>query len=303
MTGADIALLTEHRFRATEAPEDDWYLGNILREDRLLSDALRGYGLTAARVVWSDPDVDWSQFRAAVFRTIWDYFTRFEEFTGWLSRVEQQTRLCNDPSLVRWNMDKHYFTDLERQGIHTVPSRFLEIGTTVSIPSLLEETRWPVAIVKPCVSGGAHHTYRVDRENAMEVDAIVRGLLPDRAMVFQPFQNEIVRTGEDTLVILDGRYTHAVRKVAKPGDFRVQDDFGGRVHAYEPTPDQIELAERTMAACLPAPAYGRVDMVRDNEGRLAVMELEVIEPELWLRHHPPAAEVMARGLARWLNGS
>lgn len=296
----EIALLTERRFRATQAPEGDWYLANILRDDRLLADAFRALGFQAVRVVWSDPEVDWSRFRAAVFRTTWDYFTRIEEFHSWLDRVEAQTTIRNAPPTVRWNMDKHYFADLEREGVPVVPSRFLERGGAVSIAALLEECEWPQAIVKPCVSGGAHHTYRVDRGNAAEVDAIVSSLLQDRSMILQPFQEEIVRTGEDTLMVLDGRYTHAVRKVVKPGDFRVQDDFGGTVHEYEPTPEQIQLAERAMAACSPAPAYGRVDMVRNNDGRLAVMELEVIEPELWLRYHPPAAEAMARGIVRSL---
>jgi glutathione synthase/RimK-type ligase-like ATP-grasp enzyme len=128
----------------------------------------------------------------------------------------------------------------------------------------------------------------------------VNRLLAAEAFILQPFQDEIVRTGEDTLMVLNGRYTHAVRKTAKAGDFRVQDDHGGTVHDYEPTGEQRDLAERAMAACRPAPAYGRVDMVRDNEGRMAVMEVELIEPELWLRHHPPAAAVLAEGIADFL---
>jgi glutathione synthase/RimK-type ligase-like ATP-grasp enzyme len=296
----EIALLTERRFRGPQAPEGDTFLANILQEDRLLSDAFQAIGFRAVRVDWSDPGLDWSRFRAAVFRTTWDYFTRFAEFNAWLGRVESQTTLCNAPSIVRWNMDKHYLADLERQGVPIVPSRFLERGSTVSVAELLEESGQAQGIVKPCVSGGAHHTYRVHRENAEEIDSIVRPLLQDVSMMFQPFQEEIVRTGEDTLMVIDGRYTHAVRKVTKPGDFRVQAEFGGTVHELVPTREHIEVAERAMAACSPAPAYGRVDMVRDNEGRLAVMELEVIEPELWLRYHPPAAEVMARGIVRSL---
>ena len=274
-----------------------------LRLHRLLSDAFRAHGFHGVRVEWSDPTIDWSRFRAAVFRTTWDYFTRFDEFTSWLSRVETQTTLCNDPSTIRWNMDKHYLADLERQGIAVVPSRFLERGSAISIAALLEESGWSQAIVKPCVAGGAYHTYRVHRDNVAEIDSIVGPLIQERSMLFQPFMEEIVRTGEDTLMVLDGRYTHAVRKMVKAGDFRVQDDFGGTVHEYEPTPEHIELAERAMAACPTAPAYGRVDMVRDNDGRLAVMELEVIEPELWLRYHPPAAEAMARGVVKSLEGS
>ena len=300
---ADIALLTSRRFSAPEAAEGDWYLGNILLEDRLLSDSLRARGLTSARVEWSDPEIDWSRFRAAVFRTPWDYFTRFAEFTEWLGRVEAQTRLCNVPSIVRWNVDKHYLRDLENRGVPVVPSRFLEQGSVVSVAEQLEESGWREAIVKPCVSGGAHHTYRVDDSSIATVEPVVNRLLQTCSLLLQPFQEEIVRTGEDTLMVLDGRYTHAVRKVAKPGDFRVQDDFGGTVHDLTPVPEQIELAERAMAACRPAPVYGRVDMVRDNTGRFAVMELEVIEPELWLRRHPAAAEVMADGIARWLERS
>lgn len=252
------------------------------------------------RVDWSRPEVDWTKFRCAVFRTIWDYFERAEEFNAWLGRVEEQTALCNTPETVRWNMDKHYFADLEAAGVPVVATRYIERGSTSSLGDILEESGWAEAIVKPCVSGAARHTYRVNRGNARELEAIVRELLVAESLMLQPFIEDVMRVGEDTLMVIDGRYTHAVRKVPKSGDFRVQEDHGGTVHDYAPTAEQIELAERTMAAWRPRPAYGRVDMVRDNEGRLAVMELEVIEPELWLRHHPPAAEALADALAKAL---
>ena len=295
---ADIALLTEERFSVAVAPEGDWYLANILLDDRLLTEALARRGLSAARVDWADPAVDWSRFRCAVFRTTWNYFKRFDEFMAWLGRVERVTSLCNTPEIIRWNVDKHYFTDLEARGIPVVPSRFVEAGSDVRLVDLLGETGWRDAIVKPCVSGGAYHTYRVNAENVAEVEAIVAPLFRKQAFMVQPFQDVIVESGEDTLMVLNGHYTHAVRKVVKAGDFRVQDDFGGSVHDLEPTREQMELAERAMAACSPAPAYGRVDMVRGNDGRFAVMELELIEPELWLRHHPPAADAMADGIVK-----
>lgn len=112
----------------------------------------------------------------------------------------------------------------------------------------------------------------------------------------QPFQADNARTGEGTLTVFGGRYSHAVRQAAKSGDFRVQDDHGGTVRTYQPMDDQIELAERAAARCDPVTVYGRVDMVRDDDGRLAVMQQELIEPELWLRYHPPAAEVFAAGI-------
>jgi glutathione synthase/RimK-type ligase-like ATP-grasp enzyme len=117
-------------------------------------------------------------------------------------------------------------------------------------------------------------------------------------MLLQPLQRDVLERGETTVVVIDGRSTHALRKRAKPGDFRVQDDHGGTVHPHQPSPEELALAERAMAACEPRAIYGRVDMVRGNDGRLAVMELEVVEPELWLRLQPSAAERLADAIAR-----
>ncbi|MCA1803543.1 MAG: hypothetical protein LC662_13930 [Rhodothermaceae bacterium] len=299
---ADIALLTDHRYAAKTASRDDWYLGNILRDDGLLQKALEERGLTSVRVDWASPDVDWSKFRCAVFRTTWDYFERISEFTAWLNRIESQVRLCNEAPIIWWNLDKHYLADLESRGIPVVATRFIEPGTAVSLTGLLEEAGWDEAVLKPCVSGGARHTYRVNRASAGELQTVVQPLLAVESFLLQPFINDVVTTGEDSLIVIDGQYTHAIRKVAKPGDFRVQDDHGGTVHYCRPEPEQIRLAEQAMAACNPAPAYGRVDMVRDNDGRWSVIELELIEPELWLRNHPPAAEHFAGAIARVTGG-
>ncbi|MCE9567776.1 MAG: hypothetical protein K8U57_37735 [Planctomycetes bacterium] len=302
MRAFDIALLTDRRYTASTATEGDWYLQNILDDDKLLQEALARRGLTSMRVDWADPEIDWSQFRCAVFRTTWDYFERFAEFAAWLERVERTTRLCNPGATVRWNVDKHYLADLADRGVPVVPSQFLERGSTRTLSDVLAETGWDEAVIKPCVSGAARHTYRVNRQNALEHQPILTALLAQEAMIVQPFQADIARTGEDTLMVFGGRYSHAVRKVAKPGDFRVQDDHGGTVQDYQPTDEQIALAEQATAACHPLPVYGRVDMLRDNDGQLAVMELELIEPELWLRYHPPAAETFATRIVAFLTG-
>ena len=299
---ADIALLTDHRYAAKTASGDDWYFGNILRDDGLLQKELEKLGLTSVRVDWASPDVDWSMFRCAVFRTTWDYFERISEFTAWLNRIESQVRLCNEPPIIWWNLDKHYLADLESRGVPVVATRFIESGSALSLTGLLEETGWDEAVLKPCVSGGARHTYRLNRGSAGDLQTAVQPLLAVESFLLQPFIHDVVSTGEDSLIVIDGQYTHAIRKVAKPGDFRVQDDHGGTVHDCQPEPEQIRLAEQAMAACNPAPAYGRVDMVRDNTGMWSVIELELIEPELWLRNHPPAAKHFADAIARVAGG-
>jgi glutathione synthase/RimK-type ligase-like ATP-grasp enzyme len=300
-TPADVALLTERRYTAPVAAEGDWYLANILRDDQLLREALQQcHGLSSVRVDWACPLVDWSQFRCAVFRTTWDYFDRFAEFTAWLEAVRGETRLCNDAALVTWNMDKHYLAALQAKGIPVVESKFIERGSNVTLAELLETTGWQELVIKPCVAGAARHTYRVCRSNAAGREAIVQQLLAFESLIVQPFQQDVLQNGEATLMIIDGHYTHAVRKLPKAGDFRVQDDYGGTVQPWQPTAAQIELAQRAIAACQPTPAYGRVDMIRDNDGQLAVMEVELIEPELWLRNHPPAATAFANAIASML---
>ncbi|MFM7243536.1 MAG: RimK family alpha-L-glutamate ligase [Planctomycetaceae bacterium] len=302
-TSADIALLTERRYAAADAAAEDWYLANILRDDELLVAALARRGLSAARVDWSRDDVDWSAFRLAVFRTTWDYFDRFPEFMEWLGRVESLTRLCNPAPLIRWNLDKHYLGDLAAQGVPVVPTRFLEPDQPAMLADVLRSTGWSQAVVKPCVSGAARHTYRVDRSTAAAVQRELETLLAREAFMLQPFVADVVTTGEDTLVAIAGRVTHGLRKRAKPGDFRVQDDHGGTVEPHEPTADQVALAERALAACGAPPAYGRVDVARLDDGSLAVMELELVEPELWLRLHPPAADAMAAAISCMISSS
>jgi glutathione synthase/RimK-type ligase-like ATP-grasp enzyme len=296
-SSADVALLTDYRYTAAVAAPDDWYLGNILADDGLLQAALRARGLCSVRLDWADPDVDWSRFGVAVFRTTWDYFDRQAEFMAWIDRAAAVTRLCNPAPLVRWNLDKHYLGELAAAGVPVVPTRYVERGDTTPLAAHLEASGWDQAIVKPCISGAARHTYRLDRASAAAIEPVVRRLLAGEAMMLQPFLPAILDQGEDTLVVIDGQYTHALRKRAKAGDFRVQDDYGGTLHACEPSDAQRGLAAQAMAACPQVPAYGRVDMVLGTDGGPCVMELELIEPELWLRRHPACAAAFAAAIA------
>lgn len=296
MAPADIALITERRFEnpARVTP----YVANILEEDRLLAAALSRRGLTTVRVDWSRPEVDWSAFRLAVFRTTWDYFDRFAAFRAWLSRIERENvRVLNALSTVRWNMDKHYLGDLEGRGLPVVPTAFVPQGQPVSLAQLLQARGWSEAVIKPAVSGAARETHRVHAANLQQHEVTFARLVNEEAMLVQPFLPEIMTQGEVTVVLMGGQPTHAIRKQAKPGDFRVQDDHGGTVHPHDATSDELDLAVAAMTSVKPLPAYGRVDIVRGSSGELQIMEMELIEPELWMRFHPPAAGAFAAALA------
>ena len=298
MPTLDIVLLTEARYEAPAVP--DWYARQVLAEDALVRAALERRGLRVGRADWARPGFDWSCTRAALFRSTWDYFVRLPEFNAWLGHAAGTIRLINATELVRWNLDKHYLLDLEAQGVRVVPTHILEAGSSASLTELLAEAGWQEAVLKPVVSGAARHTYRVSPGNATDLDPVLRQLLAAEAMMLQPFQRAVVEEGELSLAVIGGRCTHAVRKKAKTGDFRVQDDHGGTAHPHTPTAAEVVFAERAVAACTPPPVYARVEVVRDNDGELAVMELELIEPELFFRLCPPAADVPAAEVARSL---
>jgi glutathione synthase/RimK-type ligase-like ATP-grasp enzyme len=295
----DVAFVTERRFESPGVGNQQ--VTNVLEEDRLIVAALARHGLTSQRVDWSRSDVDWSRFRCALFRHPWDYFERFPQFCAWLERVAGATRFFNPLPVVHWNLDKHYLAELEARGIPVVPTRFVEARAQIPLDVVLRAASWDEAVIKPAVSGAGRHTYRVRRGATAELEPQWQQLVAGQAMMVQPFQRRILAEGEITLVVIDGQCSHAVRKVARPGEFRVQDDHGGTVHDHRPEPDEVALAERAIAAAGPeALLYGRVDLVRDNAGALAVMELELIEPELWMRRCPAAAQRLADGLVRRL---
>ena len=297
MKGYDFVILTDDQFIKTPTSRLEkagW------EEDSLLTKALEAQGHQVTRKSWADPEFDWSNTRYAIFRTTWDYFGRFAEWQSWLAQVKQQTQLINPIGMVEWNMDKHYLGELQQRGIRIPETRYIEIGDKTSLKALYQETGWQDTILKPCIAGSARHTYRLNPDNLATHEAIFNKLIKDEAMMLQPFQKNILSQGEVSMVVIGGHFTHAVIKRAKEGDFRVQSDFGGSYTLHDPTEEEIEFAEKAIAAISPLPAYARVDIIRDNEGELALIEIELIEPELWFRLHPPAAKALAAYLTKSL---
>lgn len=296
---SDIALLTEPRFDAAlETAADSRFLDE---EDQVLSDAFARRGLETVRVAWSRPDVNWSSFRAAIFRSTWDYFRRFDAFVAWLDQVDGRTRFINPLQLIRWNMDKRYLRELASRGVSVVPTKYITPDLKTPLVRLLERMGTSEAVIKPAVSASAWHTRRVGVVDADEVDASLTEVRERTTLLLQPFQQSILHQGEVTVVMIDGEPTHAVRKVAKPGEFRIQSEYGGAVLEHQPSEEEFALARTAVQACPMPPSYARVDMVQTNAGSLALMELELIEPELWFRMCPNAAERLVGHVVRELS--
>ena len=294
----DITLLTCKRYLFPQP--GNAYVENIFKEYHLLKNALEEKGLTVQRTYWDNPEYDFSKTKAVVFRTIWDYFERFDEFWPWLEHLKHKTTLINPYSLIEWNIDKHYLKDLAAKGIQIVPTYFVDKGKHQSLEEVSEAMGWKHVVIKPAISGAAFHTYKIFEHEISEHENLFKQLVTERDMLVQEYQETITTLGEASLMVFNGKYTHAVLKKARQGDFRVQDDFGGTVHPYNPSKEEIAFAEKVFSVCNPMPAYGRADIIWDAKGNPYLSELEIVEPELWMRNYPASATNFAEGIIRFL---
>jgi glutathione synthase/RimK-type ligase-like ATP-grasp enzyme len=268
----------------------------LSHDDQLLVAALARHGAAVEPVVWSDPDVDWRSYDLIVVRSCWDYFLRPDEFFSWLDRLEaERARVLNPVPLLRWNARKTYLRELESRGVLIVPTRWLARGDTTSVAAIRRETGWTALVVKPSISGSAHDTWRSFAGDEPRDDVRLREMTARGEVLVQPLLEEIAAAGEWSVVFLDGVFSHAVLKRSRDGDFRVQIEHGGTFGPIEPPADVVEQAAHALHAAPLDGAralYARVDgCVID--GRFVLMELELIEPFLFLGTSMAAAQRLA----------
>lgn len=261
-------------------------------DDAGLPAAFAARGVETVVAPWGEP-LPGRPCDGALVRSPWEYFMDPERFLRWVEAVEAP--VLNSPEILRWNHDKRYLLDLARTGAARIPPTVLldspEIGATAD--PLLEQVGAARGVLKPTVSGGAWRTAVVERGQPVpgEIDVTAGG-----SFLLQAFVEELSVSGEWSLTYFGGEYSHAVLKRSSPGDFRVQEEHGGSVEFVHPPPELLREAEEILRA-VPGgvpPVYGRVDLVAAASGRPYLMELELIEPELFLRARPGSAETLVR---------
>lgn len=262
----------------------------LTADDAPLLPAFAAAGVTAVPTDWRDERVDWRAFDGVWIRSPWDYHAHEAAFDAWLDQLDRVgARVWNPTPIVRWNARKTYLADLDAAGLPVIPSRRLPAGAPWSLED--DHARWGDLVVKPEIGGAGAWTHRV---GPGEAAAVTRACAPRAAQVgflVQPFLPAIA-AGELSLVFLDGAYSHAVRKVAKAGDFRIHEEHGGQVLPAAPNAETIALAARFAAHC-PGVPYARVDLVEaphPSGAPAQLVELELIEPELFFRFAPGAIE-------------
>lgn len=266
-------------------------------DDELLCAALRQRGREAGLAVWDDDAVDWAGYDLCLVRSTWDYHDKYEEFLAWTRRVEAVAELRNPADLIAWNSDKRYLRELAEAGVPTVPTLWAERGTEIDLVGKLAARGWDEVVVKPVVDLGAKNLRRARGSEAG--DALAEVLARQEAMV-QPFLPSLEAEGELSLIYVEGSFSHAVRKRPADGDFRVQSIWGGTVNAAEANPAHVAVAEQALAQLDEPPLYARVDLVSDLDDNPALIELELIEPNLYLGTDPTAVDRLADATVRLL---
>jgi glutathione synthase/RimK-type ligase-like ATP-grasp enzyme len=271
----------------------------ITDDDRWLADALGARGINVEPIPWTEID-PYAVHDAPpiLLRSTWDYHRVPTMFVTWLQALADSGRqVWNPAEIARGNVDKIYLRGLEASGIAIPSTRWLDQIDNASIASEMREQRWTRAVLKPRIAATAHGTFLIDGVPSLSDD----DLAPARSSgaLLQEFVPEIVQRGEFSMVYLDGRFSHAVLNRAAEGEFRVQSDFGGRGEVVTPGMAALAFADRVMAGALPGSLYARIDIVEASRGPL-LMELELIEPELFFRLIPEAADRLAQLIAERL---
>ncbi|WP_440134104.1 ATP-grasp domain-containing protein [Chitinophaga sancti] len=284
----------------TYSGEIKYSAANGFNEITGLLSYLQNKGLDIEATIWDDPAVDWTKYDIAILKTPWDYHQKIDAFKAWLDKIESlNIRLLNDYKIVRWNLDKHYLQEIIADGFDVIPSVFLERGWKGGLQPLFETLKTQSVIIKPCISGGSKNTIIVHQQAIAASYEQVVALLADADYIVQPLMNEI-QDGEWSYIFFNGKYSHTILKRPKAGDFRVQQIYGGSIDTLYPTAEEIAHAatyvEKYAKECL----YVRVDGLMVN-GHFVLMELELIEPYLYLSYGENALENYYQAILAQIN--
>ena len=273
--------------------------GAITRDDQFLANALAGRGCRVVAHNWDDAEAEWAAFDAIVLRSCWDYHLRVDEFRAWLQSCVELP-VWNPAPMVLENIHKRYLLNLRKNGVPVVDTLLIRSGQPCDLEQVLRHAGWRDAVIKPAISATAYQTWATGAAPLAESQARLEQLLDQSDVLIQPFIPEITDQGEYSFVFFSGELSHVVLKQAKAGDFRVQNNFGGRAILVEPARELVRQVQKVADGIPPPWLYARIDGV-EVSGRFLVMEIELIEPMLFVEMAEEACERVADALLELLS--
>lgn len=281
----NLALLTSDKIPESDKPDD-----------QLLIEALRDYKIEAQSVDWHSQDMIWSDFDAVLVFSTWDYYEDNPKFFGVLQRIENMgPKVYNSPSIVQWNSCKKYLRDLEELGLKTIETVYLSSAELGDLRSILIEKGWNDCVIKPQVSASGYHTYRFNLSNLEYIRDDLKNC--DEQFMVQPFAEEIISEGEWSFVFFNKEYIHCILKKPLEGHFLVQK---GTKTPIQPPDWMIREAQHIIETINLPTLQTRVDVIRRGN-ELRIMEVEMIEPSLYLKYFPGSEKKIAKKICEKLD--
>ena len=260
----------------------------ILEKERAMTQEFSPH-IQADVVVWNDPAVNFSIYQCLIFRTIWDYFEHPEAFAAWLEKIAQLgIKTINPIAAIRRNQHKFYLKVLQKAGVAIIPTIFVAKNSGLDLITMIPD-HWQNIVIKPAVSGGAYLTRMFNPSEIASVTEEYQNIAATRDLLVQPFMPEIQEHGELSLLFFGGKFSHAVLKKPSAGEYRVQSQFGGNYGAIDVSEELIAIASKIIFAFGGELVYARVDGII-ADGKFLLMELELIEPDLYLDYANGAKE-------------
>ncbi len=266
----------------------------------LAFEPLAELGWHAEWLPWKTVDVDWNRWDVVYLAATWDYPDEPGRFIDVLEEIDASRALLVNPiDAVRWSVQKTYLRDLDERGVAIVPTEFFERFKECPTEDLYQRFDTDTLVFKPVIGANAQHAFLVPRAELSATRSAMADVFSSRPFMVQPCMRAIYDDGEYSLMYVAGDYSHAIRKVPKSGDFRVQEEHGSTITGATPTDAMRAVSERALAAADSDLLYARCDIVRDDDGRYCIMELELVEPSLYLRMDAAAPARFAVALDRY----
>ncbi|MGY6522926.1 MAG: ATP-grasp domain-containing protein [Mongoliitalea sp.] len=260
-------------------------------EDKLLSDILESLSVDYCFEIWSDESVNWKQYDMLLLKSPWDYFDYFPQFAQWCKLIQSLgIPVLNDLHTVLWNANKSYLLEIQQAGLGVVPTNLISAGNVEALVKIVDNSeKESQFVIKPSISGGSKNTLKFSQKEFANLLPTLEQWLTREDYLLQPFVPEIAVVGEYSYIFFNGKFSHALLKKASEGEFRVQHFFGGTIHPFEPDSHELAIIAPYIEQFAANTLYARVDGVWRN-GVFLLMELELIEPYLFLFTHPKAME-------------
>ena len=265
----------------------------LTQSDILLAKSLEVSDYHVQNVPWDDERTEWEEYDTLILRSCWNYHLQVDNFYSWLKKIEDAgIKLWNPYSIVRSNLNKTYLFDLERKGIEIIPTLHIKKGSNIYIEDILKKNNWEEIVIKPTIGVDAYHILKTNYLDALAKQKDLDKLLENSDILIQPLIEEI-KNGELSIIFFGNNYGHTVLKKPAKNDFRTNYDLGGSIEIAEIKPNILSQVKKIVGSIVKDILYARVDGVI-IKGKFVLMELELIEPHLFLDLYPNSAELFAK---------